>query len=172
MDLPKRKYIHIITAAVIYCYLPKHIGGLLEAIPDEALELDRGACHHVLLLLPLHRHRWHCSICKPQFEIEFFSIIPMMFSLKIWLIFGLVETWQSKLPASDAFVNFSFNVFWPRLKVSNGKSFQFFNWFNRVNQPQVVPSSQLKSTKISKKLNITSLKPVQIVGRWYISRCQ
>ena len=49
-------------------------------------------------------------------KIKIFFVIPMMFSLKIWLILGLVETWQSKFPASDAFVNFSFRVFWPRLQ--------------------------------------------------------
>ena len=41
--------------------------------------------------------------------------LPTTVSLKTWLIFGFVETWHSKLPASEALENFNFNVFCPRL---------------------------------------------------------
>ena len=51
-------------------------------------------------------------------KIEHKCVSPTTVSLKTWLILGLVDTWHSKVPASVAFVNFSFNVFCPRLKCS------------------------------------------------------
>ena len=42
---------------------------------------------------------------------------PTTVSLKTWLILGFVETWHSKSPASEAFVNLSLRVFWPRLRL-------------------------------------------------------
>ena len=42
--------------------------------------------------------------------------LPTTVSLKTWLIFGFVETWHSKVPASVALVNFNLRVFCPRLK--------------------------------------------------------
>ena len=41
---------------------------------------------------------------------------PTTVSSKTWLILGFVETWHSKSPASEAFVNLSLSVFWPRLR--------------------------------------------------------
>ena len=42
--------------------------------------------------------------------------LPTTLSSKTWLIFGFVETWHSKVPASVALVNFNLRVFWPRLQ--------------------------------------------------------
>ena len=51
--------------------LPKYISGLLNAVLDDALQLEWRPGHHLLLLLPLHRHRWHwCNICKFVFVLN------------------------------------------------------------------------------------------------------
>ena len=50
-------------------------------------------------------------LCLPQ---QLHS--PTTVSSKTWLILGLVDTWHSKSPASEAFVNLSLSVFWPRLR--------------------------------------------------------
>ena len=65
--------------------------------------------------------------------------LPMMLSLKIWLILGFVDTWQSKLPASDALVNFSFSVFCPRLGVEEGQ-------YELFPIPQLIQSRQSTTT--------------------------
>ena len=65
--------------------------------------------------------------------------LPMMLSLKIWLILGFVDTWQSKLPASDALVNFSFSVFCPRLGVGEGQ-------YELFPIPQLIQSRQSTTT--------------------------
>ena len=114
-------------------------------------------------------------------KIKIFFVIPMMFSLKIWLILGLVETWQSKFPASDAFVNFSFRVFWPRLQ----KRMSIFPILLLIESCQSICKAKPIITIIicfllsshpflydHERKKITSSKPIQIVGRWYISRCQ
>ena len=54
--------------------------------------------HNVMLCLPQQLHS------------------PTTVSSKTWLILGLVDTWHSKSPASEAFVNLSLSVFWPRLR--------------------------------------------------------
>ena len=52
-----------------------------------------------------------------DFEDIFIIYSPTTVSLKTWLILGFVETWHSKSPASEAFVNLSLRVFWPRLRL-------------------------------------------------------
>ena len=93
------------------------------------------SCHHQVIIMsschqaiiPLFstlrltntQHK-HFHVCFADRQIEhYFSVhcvSPTTVSLKTWLILGLVDTWHSKVPASVAFVNFSFNVFCPRLK--------------------------------------------------------
>ncbi len=62
-----------------------------------------------------------CCICNFLaflfFKILFNIYSPTTVSLKTWLILGFVETWHSKSPASEAFVNLSLRVFWPRLRL-------------------------------------------------------
>ena len=107
-------------------YLPEDIWRLLETVLDETFEFHRRSRHHMLLLLSLHRHwrNWKEIICN-CFEIQNNRkkcqrnhSLPTTVNWNIWLIFGFVETWHSKLPASVALVNFSFKVFCPRLKKS------------------------------------------------------
>ena len=43
------------------------------------------------------------------------NYLPNIFYVNIWLILVAVETWHSTFPASEAFVNLNFKVFWPLL---------------------------------------------------------
>ena len=123
-------------------HLPKYISWLLQAVPDEAFQLNWRSGHHMLLFLTLHRNRrnwnnlWHLV---QTYEDIFAWRLPMMLSLKIWLILGFVDTWQSKLPASDALVNFSFSVFCPRLGVEEGQ-------YELFPIPQLIQSRQSTTT--------------------------